>query len=167
MSLTRINLLLAALVAALVLVAWLGPGPEGLRLAPGLTELDPGSVRHIRVRDRNGLRLEAQRTVDGWHLLHPFQGPADAIRLEALARIAQAPSQRRIPSEEVDPEAMGLNRSTASLELDGLLLELGATEPVNRRRYVRVGHQVHLIDDLFQHLLLADPASFLAQPAPR
>lgn len=160
MKLSRINLLLGAAVALLAVFT-------GFSLMPGkdlasmrLTERDPGSLRHIRIDRGNGNVLVFERTLTNWHMTIPHNQAADTDKLRAVARIAAAPSRRRFAVKDADPAELGFSPPPVRLQLDGELLEIGGTEPIRRRRYVRIGEWIHLIDDLFQHHLLAAPEAF-------
>jgi hypothetical protein len=161
-SLGRINLLLAVLVAVLGVAVWLGPGsPESRHL----TTLDPAAIRQVVVRRPGQAELRFERDARGWRRVAPTPGAADPGRLNRLVQIAAATPRRQLPGARVDAAAAGLAPPLAVLELDGRRLELGATEPVNDRRYVRTGGQVYLIDDRYP--LPAAPGASLSPPTPR
>lgn len=157
----RLNLGLALLVAVLGgLVLW-GTWRQQGPATPPLTGLDPSRIQHVRLH-RDDLSLSFTRTPRGWR---SDGRNADGAKLEALCRLAAAPSLRRFPAELADPAELGLAPPALVLELDDLSLEFGATEPIRQRRYVRHGDTVHLIDDRHQHLLLA-PADVLVPGVP-
>lgn len=164
MKLSRINLLLGAVVALLALFTALGPMSGKDQVMSPLTQLDPESLRHIRIDRGDGDVLGFERDLEGWRMTMPYSRTADTDKLRAVARIAAAPSRRRFAAADADPAELGLGPAQLRLELDGELLEIGGTEPIRRRRYVRVGPWIHLIDDLFQHHLLATPEAFIASP---
>lgn len=149
MGLGRVNLILGALVLALV-VGWMASRPAP---GPALTDLDPGAIGQIRVSDRRGLKFALARDGADWRLTHPQAGPADPDQAAALAGLARTPSHRQLPLEGLDLQALGLDPPGLRLELDGRVLELGGTDPVQGRRYVLVAGRVHLIADPIAHLL--------------
>lgn len=151
MGLGRINLALGALVVVLALVVWWAPSGQ----VPGvpLTDLEPRAIREIRVSDRQGLKFALVRDGDNWRLTHPRVAPADPVQAAALAGLARAVSYRQFPLSDLDPKSLGLDPPGLRMELDEQVLELGATDPIQDRRYVRVADQVHLIADPIQHLL--------------
>jgi hypothetical protein len=161
MQLSRINLLLGAVVALLAVIASFTLMPDKDLAVTPLTGLDPASVRHVRIDRGDGDVLEFKRRPTGWHMTLPYSRSADTGKLHAVARIAAAPSRRRFPAAGTDPTELGFSPPPIRLKLDGELLEIGGTEPIRRRRYVRIGDWIHLIDDLFQHHLLAAPEAFI------
>jgi hypothetical protein len=163
MRIAHLNLALVGLVGLLALAAFLWSTP-GLDTGTPVTRLDPAAVSEVRI-ERPGVAVQAfERLPDGWRMTAPQSAAADAERLDRLVQIAAAPSHRRLPAEAVDAAELGLAPPAITLILDHTRLELGDTEPVNRRRYLRVGRQVHLIDDRFAHLLWGAPRSLVAAP---
>ncbi len=136
------------------------PGPDHEETQTPLTPLDPVSIQRIRLQ-RMGETLEFTRSSTGWRT---GQGRADDDRLSALTRIARGPSLRHFNVNEASAQELGLAPPQLVLELDGLRLEFGATEPIRQRRYVRIGDTVHLIEDRHQRQLLAPAASYLTKP---
>jgi hypothetical protein len=164
MKIGRINLLLGALLGLLGLLAFSGLW-QAPTAHPPLTGLNPAQLQSLRISQGVERRLAFQRQGDGWRMLEPFPGKANARKLNDLARIAQAPSLRRFDLAQADSAELGFADPPLRLELDSLTLEFGGIEPIRMRRYVRIGQQVHLIEDRFQHHLLADAAAFAAPPA--
>ena len=164
-GLARVNLTLAALVTLLALVALFGPDPAGERTLETLTPLNPEKLERIRIHRSGDEPISFEHRADGWQMTAPFRLTADQKKLAALAHIAAAPSHRSFPAGETDLSELGLAPAPLRLELDGLTLEIGGTEPIGRHRYVRLGDRVHLIDDRFQHHLLA-PAETLLESSP-
>lgn len=163
MTPVRVNLLLLGLVSLLGLALWVWPDPD--HQGP-LTSLDPDRLAVIRLGDRRGLKLVLERGPDGWRLTYPQAGPADPRRVQALARLAAARVYRSFSAKDGDLGAWGLDDPAYWVQLDSVALMVGADEPLRRRRYVRLGDQVHLIDDQYQQWLVAPVDAFLAQPFP-
>ena len=161
MGLARVNLALAGVVTLLALATLYGPEPGDTLAEAPLTELDPGKIRQIRIDRRGRDPIAFERDADGWGMTAPYRIAANGDKLQALARIASTPSHRGFPVGQADLAELGLAPASLHLELDGLVLEIGGTEPIQRRRYVRLEGRIHLIDDLFQHHLLAGAEAFV------
>jgi len=164
MRLSRINLLLGATVLLMAVFAGFSLIPDETSAVTRLTKQDPRSLRHIRIDRGDGNVLAFERNLTGWRMTIPYNRIANPDKLHAVVRIAAAPSHRRFAVEDTDPAELGFSPPPVHLQLDGELLEIGGTEPIRRRRYVRIGEWVHLIDDLFQHHLLAVPETFVQSP---
>ncbi len=160
--LSRVNLALMGVVAVLALAVAFGPDPAREKAPAQLTGLDPESLRSIRI-DRGGDgTLGFERDSGGWDMIAPYRIAAKGDKLQALARIASTPSHRSFPTAQTEIAELGLATASLRLKLNDLTLEIGGTEPIRHRRYVQLEGRIHLIDDLFQHHLLAAPEAFVA-----
>lgn len=159
---TRFNLGLGLLVAALALIVWLDQRTL-TQAPPPITELDPRQVQRIRLA-RQGVEIILQRTPGGWQMAAPQAAPANPAQVEALLAIATAYSLERFPTP---PELaqFGLAPPSAVVELDRTRIEVGGTQPVSHQRYLRIGDQIHLINDRFPHLLQASAERYILPPA--
>jgi hypothetical protein len=123
---------------------------------PTLTDLDPDAIAEIAIERPGTPRTRLERTAEGWFLREPLEAPADGERVARLLQIATAPVRRTLPSD-ADPQALGLEPPRLTLTLDGLVLRIGATEPLAQRRYVGVGDRVVLIDGQYYRDLATPP----------
>jgi hypothetical protein len=155
-----INLVLLAVVLALAALAWLGAGGDA-EPAHRLTELSPGDVQAISIERGADSSVVLEREGGGWILRQPYGLPADPQRVGRVLRMLGAESHRRLTPPAGQLEQYGLTDPLARLRVDGLTLEMGRTEPLRHRRYVRSGAEVHLIEDLWLPVLLGRPESFL------
>jgi hypothetical protein len=142
----HLNLLLAVLVAGLAAAAYFGrekPEPP----PPPLTALKAEDINRILVRHagRDDIRLEKRGTT--WWLTAPVETRAESIEVGALLELAGRASQRRYPVAEMDLAKLGLAPSDWSIQLNDVRLEFGGLDPIESRRYVRLGETVHLIED--------------------
>lgn len=154
------NLFLLGLSAALLAVLWLEPGREEPAVER-LSTIDPATVERIQIQWPGGQTMTVRRDADGWRMSAPYQLPADDLRIRALLSLAAAQSLARFPVSDDELSQYGLAPPRARIVLDEATFEVGDTEPLNGRRYVRHGDRVHLVaDDFFQHLS-AEPASYL------
>lgn len=159
---SRINLVLALLVAALV-IADLWPASTG-GLAP-LTRLAPGEVGTVRVERGNRLHLSLQRTDQGWQLTHPDQAAAREERVNQLLAVLGAPRRYSFPGD-ADLARFGLAAPAAILRIQGASFDdvellFGDRDPGQSGRYVLVGDDIAVVDDLFFNLLSLPAQHFI------
>jgi hypothetical protein len=154
-----LNLLLLLLVALLSTLA--NRDLERERLAAMLTELDPAAIAEIVLEHDGTPKIRLVRDGGTWRMESPYQVPAQDGRIAQLARIAATPVYRTLPETEA-AEGLGLTPARVRLGLDGLMLRLGDTDPIDKRRYVAVGGQIHLIDDGFWHHLSAPAEAYVS-----
>lgn len=152
----RLNLILLALAGLLGILIWQSRPPA----FPPLTGLDPAAVSQIEIRDRSGRQVRLSRRDNGWQ---SGGNPADQTRVARFLGICRTPSLERFAAPE-DLTPFGLEPAPIRLQLDELTLDIGATDPVNGWRYVRIGQQIHLIADGFYHHLTASPEAWLEAP---
>jgi hypothetical protein len=154
----KLNLALLGVVAVLgLLLAW-NPGHQETEAVP-LARLDPQTVTKIQISGRQNLVLEKR---DGhWRLTQPLDVPANEFRVEQLLQIPKADSDARYPVDPAQLARYQLAPPNASLKLNDLTLEFGGTEPIQSRRYVKVGDTLHLVADSFYQHLTAVPTDYV------
>jgi hypothetical protein len=155
---SRVNLLLACVVAVL-LAATLWPVQQPERMA--LTDLSGERIATLRVERGDRLAIELQRSDAGWQLRYPKDAAAEDRRVQQLLAIAQAPVRDHFPAGP-DPARYGLQHPQAVLQLDGLRLLFGDRDPAQELRYVQVGGEIRVIDDVYFNLLTL-PAQHFAR----
>ncbi len=158
---TLLNVALVAIVLVLVILAVYEPGIEVTPEPPRLTDLKPGAVQHLRMQRPDHPEMRFERRAGTWHMLAPYQLPANNLRLEAVPEILEAASHAQFPARDLALERFSLDPPNASLFLDQLRIDFGGSEQLSARRYVRLGDTVHLITDRFYHHLLTAPAGLV------
>ncbi len=142
-----INLALFVLLAGLALFAFYGTGKESPEQSPTLTVIDPGKISQIRINHKDGEIIGLIKDAQGWRLNQPISVPANSGNVQRLLELARTPSYAQLDVRGVDLRKYKLDSPDLNVEFDGMELAFGGTEPLEGRRYVRVGHVVHLIDD--------------------
>jgi hypothetical protein len=161
-SRTLLNIALLALVIGLGLLVFYEPGIEAPEEKPKLTNLDPEAIQSVRIVRLGQEDIRVQRSGTQWRLLKPVAARADKFRMSALLRITAAQSYSNYPLSEVNAAQLGLDKPEVKLFLDDTELDFGKTEPINGRRYVRLGETVHLISDFAYYHLIGDYATFIS-----
>ncbi len=159
-NLLNLGLLLAVLVlGGLIWFAQQEPPeaePERLTM---LTEAD---ITRIEIRPARRADALLERRGAEWWLAEPFTARADRARVDAAIGLARARSEARYSASAVDARQAGLDEPALVLRIDDTTLELGGTEPLHGRRFVRVGDSVHLIVDRYSYLLQGGVASLVS-----
>ena len=153
-----LNLGLLALIAILAAVAVLKPGkkeePQPTLLAGKLDDLN-----HVTLQNKETLTFEKR---DGlWWLTAPFAAPVNQVRMRQLLEVGQAASSAHYPIKPEELAQFGLGQPQATLALGDSILQFGTTDPINMRRYVRMGDTLHLVDDNFFHHLTASATDYV------
>ncbi len=161
MNRKAVNLGLFGLVLLLALVAYFEPGIKQAAEKIPLTNLKPEEVDFIRISDNRGRDLVMERVQGRWQMRSPFKKPADEQRIRQLLNITTTRSFSRFALPEAQLAEFGLDPAPIHLQLNETRLEIGGNEPVQFRRYVRVGDQLHLISNGFHHHLMAQADDFV------
>lgn len=153
-----LNLALLVVVAILGAFAILEPGKDE-EAASALAPVDDNALTTVTLQNKETIVFEKK---DGhWRLTSPIQAPANEIRVRQLIDIAKSKSESAYP---VKPEELGkfeLDKPKATLTLGGATLVFGGSDPINMRRYVRVGDTLHLVNDNFFHHLQAAATDYV------
>ena len=157
-----LNVLLLAAVLGLVLIALYQPGIKPALPPVKLTSLSPEQVQRIRI-ERSGKPVIVLTKEQGhWRITAPLTLPADDTRVASLLRLLQDTSQARFPAKPADLAKYKLERPALTVTFGDLPVSFGDTDPINGRRYVRIGDTVHLVTDMYYYQLDADPSAFVS-----
>jgi len=157
-----INLLLLVAIGILILVAYFEPGIDEQTEIPAITTLNKDQLRRIHLNrpvrdDLVLLNTGAQR----WVIEHMPELPADNYQVNALQKLAEQKAVRSYAASELDLAQLQLDPPYATAVLNDTAIEFGNLEPLQGLRYVRVADQVHLIPDLYLHLIEASYTQFV------
>ena len=157
----RINLALAAIVAALSAIAYREVRVEVDAREPALSALDADTVERIGVRCTRCVARAFVRSNGRWKMREPYALDADEATIARLIGIAASPVRQRHAPRDFDLARIGLSPPLMTLELDALTLEIGLTDALRGDRYVRVGDEIAMVPDRFSPFLMATPESEL------
>ncbi len=159
-SLLNLGLLLAVLLLGGLI--WLSQQKPPSAEPERLTALAGEDITRIEIRPARHADAVLERRGAEWWLVEPFAARADRARVDAVIGLARARSQARYSASEVDLRQAGLDRPDLRLRVNDITLELGGTEPLRGRRFVRVGDSVHLIVDRYSYLLQGGVAALVS-----
>ena len=153
-----LNLGLLALIAILAAVAVLNPGKKE-EAQPTLVAAYPDALNLVTLQNKEKLTFQKK---DGlWWLTAPFAAPVNQVRMRQLLEVGQATSSAHYPIKPEELAQFGLDQPQATLTLGDSILQFGNTDPINMRRYVRMGDTLHLVDDNFFHHLTASATDYV------
>ena len=122
-----------------------GTEAESTPTVEALWTVDSAAIRSIRLEDlEGGTVVEVERhPEEGWHLVQPTPGPADAGRVERGASWLAAPRPRSVLPDSDDLAAFGLEEPSKRIVMtleDGSQkqLDVGRTDPTGSVVYARV-----------------------------
>lgn len=160
---TLLNLALAALALGLAALIWLRPGLERDSVSQAITAIDPQQVSMIELTRRAAEPLTFSRHDGHWLIDATTAIPADDFQIHTVLALLEASTIRSYAAESLNLAGLGLDPPQASIRFDTTLIELGNTEAIEGLRYARLGAQVYLIEDRYQHLLNAGLGNFVSR----
>lgn len=142
-----VGVLAVAVVGAVLLSRRPPTTPAGETPTPeAVWEIDSTSIRSIRIEDlQAGTIVEVERQAEeGWHLVQPTPGPADAARVEQSATWLSLPRPTGVLHDVTDLAAFGLDQPLKKIVVvfqDGSQQELtvGRMDPTGSVVYVQSG----------------------------
>ena len=147
-----LNVGLLAIVVVLAALAFFEPGKKKPENTP-LAAVDENTLNAITLKNQDTIVFEKK---DGhWRLAAPFAAPANEVRVKQLIGIAQSPVEVEYPVQGENLAKFELDKPKATLTLGTKTLVFGGSDPINMRRYVRVGDKLDLVNDDFSHHLSA------------
>ena len=159
---TLLNLALLLLVAALATFVALHPAKKKAP-PPRLTSFAPDQIKDIRIERQGHITITLKKQTGGhWRILAPIDTPANDFRIDNLLRLARARSYARYPVAGLALAKFGLQAPALKVFFNAQEIDFGGTEPLNHRRYVKVGDAVHLISSRYYHMLNAALPSYVS-----
>jgi hypothetical protein len=155
------NLILFVVIIVLGLVIWLDPFTEPPPQPASLTQTEPATIRTITMSRSGQLQFALEkRDLQGelaWYLTTPIEMPANPVKVSQLLDLLSTDSLRQYALESDILTKLGLDPPGWEIALDQTIVQFGKTEPLEQRRYVRVGAKVHLINDRFSQYNFGSP----------
>jgi len=160
-----LNLGLLLLIGVLVLLTVYEPGIEKQKELPHLLSLKRDDVKLIRIEREDQKTVELTRDNQGkWQLIQPLKIAASDFRISSLLRITEQKSLGDYPADKGHLTRFGLDKPRVTLTLnDTTKITFGNSTPLDQRRYVQVGDQVHLISDSLYYHLIGRYTTFIRQ----
>jgi len=152
-----LNLFLLITVILLILSVFFSKKKDNL--LPLLTNINPDSITKIIIRHNNHESLIRKQTVNGksyWRFIQPIKVDANGFRLQSLLALINAPVHAHYKISDINPESIGLDKTSNSVQFDGEKIVFGIINPVNHLRYILYKKQIYLIQDVYFPLINSD-----------
>ncbi len=158
-----LNLALLLLAVILVGIVIFEPGKKPASTLSPLTQLTAAEINHIHIKRATGKDIELVKETNGqWWMHNPYYLPANEFRVQSLLRLAATESLSSHNLVEQQPATYGLDQPRAIVTFNrSTRVRFGDTEPLQQRRYVQVGGQLHTIVDTFYYQAAANPTGYL------
>ncbi len=162
-----LNLALLALVGVLVLLVIYEPGSDKPPAPSPLTTIKSEAITRILIRRENpgkpAEEIRLEKTGNRWFMRQPYAMPADDFRVRSLLRLAETASLGRHDLGGLTLATYGLDAPRATVTFnDDTVIRFGKTEPLSHRRYVQLGDQLNLIEDLYYYQAAGNLSLYLS-----
>lgn len=161
MNRLHLNLALVLVVAALAATLYFTQKKE--EKGPPLTALTEATLERIRIEHPNAPAIALQKQDDQWRLTEPVQAAADGLEVASIVNLSTAEAKRKLAVADVKLSELKLDPPQYTVTLNDIRLELGDSEPIEFRRYVRVGEEIALIDEPSSAALDRDYSDLVAK----
>lgn len=128
-----------------------------------LTPLAAEGVSKIVIEWPGSPTIVLEKQAAEWQLTAPVKGRADRFEAVGATSLASTEVQGTVEGADVDLKELGLDPPDHVVTLNDVKIEFGGSEPLQSRRYVRVGGVVKLIDDPASAALDKDYADLVAK----
>ena len=140
-----LNIALAALIAALVLLAIYKPGTKPGPTGTPLTSLTAPDIQRIRLLRPQQPPMVLEKNAETWRLTGPRAARANEARLNELVQLAATPVPTRFSVAPTELVKYGLDNSLATLFLNEHEIRFGGMHPLENQIYVWHDGQVALL----------------------
>lgn len=147
MNRASFSLILVAVLALLSATLYFTRDHGKDKTPAALTTLQSEAITTIALEHPGAAAILLRKHGEQWRLEAPVQGRADTFEVAGLLAIATQKAYRELPLADVDPAELKLAPAQYTLRFDEQTLQFGDVDPIEYRRYVRIGDQVKLTDD--------------------
>lgn len=152
-----INLVLLALIGAIVAFLYLRPKPQE-ELKPEtypVSSLKLGDFKRISVEFPAKAPVVFEKVDNYWHIARPFSARADQMGVQRMLSIVAAESSDKFPA--TDLARFGLDKPRLKLKLDDEEFLFGTYNPVTSDQYVAYKDSVYLVPSSYADYASVQP----------
>lgn len=155
-----VNLALAVLVAALLLLAWIAPKPAQ-QAELRLSGLSAAEVTRIGIEKPGQAPIALEKSAAGWRLVAPFPARADTQAVDRALELLGATASQRFPARDLG--RFQLDRPLLRIRLNDQEFSFGTQNPITGGIYLATRGHVYLISPRYLSAALRMPADFASR----
>lgn len=110
-----------------------------------LTALKADAIQTIRIEHPGAPAIAMEKNNGQWRLTAPVQADVDALEANGVIALASFDAQQTLDPATVNPKELGLDPPRYAVTFNDQKIEIGGEEPIQYRRYARVGNTIALI----------------------
>jgi hypothetical protein len=142
----HLNLLLLVLALALVPALYFSREKPAPPPKP-MTGLSREALTRVLIHHDGADDIRLEKQAGAWWLVKPVHTLADPVEINGVLELATHESGNRYPVAGMKLAEFGLDKPSWYVELNGLRISFGDLDPIQGRRYLRIGDEVDLVDD--------------------
>lgn len=158
-----LNLLLLAIIAALVALVVYEPGIEAPPAAAKFSPLKADEIARIKIAIKNEAPIILEKTDHQWWLQTPVRLRADEAMAKHILTLLDETSFADYPAASMDPATTGLSEPQIQLWFNDTEIDLGKRNPLQQQRYAQIGARVHMITDKMTYRLSGDYSRYVSR----
>ena len=140
-----LNVALAMLVGALVLLAIYKPAAKQGPVGTPLTSLAAQDIQRIQLMRPKQSQIVLEKNAEGWRLTTPLVARANEARVSELIQLATTRVPTRFPTAPAELGKFALDSPLATLFLNEAEIRFGGMHPLENQLYVWHNNHVQLI----------------------
>lgn len=140
-----LNIGLALLIVALVLVNVYQPGKKQEPEGTPLTSLTTSEVRQIRLLRPQQTPVVLEKISETWRMIAPRTARANEVRVNELVQLADSRVKVRFPAVDTELAKYGLDNPLVTVFLNDQEIRFGGMHPLESQLYVSHDGQVALV----------------------
>ena len=156
-----LNIGLALLVGALILLVLYKPGTGQEAQGTPLTAIPADNVQRIKLVRPKQPEIVLERIGEHWRLHAPRKARASSFRVNELLSLAAMRVSTRFPATPAELGKYGLDQPLATLFLNDAEIRFGGMHPLDNQLYVLHDGQVQLVPASVLRAVSAPPNDFL------
>ena len=150
-KLNILNLVLFIVVISLAFIIYFSE-EQNTRL-PTLTELDPNTIKLIKIQHNKNSTLIRKQGDKQWQITLPVSVAANNFRISSLLELVIAPVHSQYALAEIDLVKIGLENPATSIQLNDTIISFGTINEATQLRYVLLNKSVYTIEDVYYPLI--------------
>lgn len=145
MKRSQLNAVLLVVGLGLAVVVFLSQEKE--KKGEPLTPLVASAVSKITLDHPGKPAITLEKRDGQWQLSAPVQAHAEAVEINGILALATMETKSTLDAAQVKLADLGLDPAQYRVTLNDVALDIGGTEPLQFRRYIKVGDKIALVDD--------------------
>ena len=127
-----------------------------------LTDISADAISQIFIYHHQR-EINLDKSDSEWRMTQPIEITANQFRVKTLLNLLSTTSHVQYNADDLDLKKYGLDQPESFIRFDNFKIDFGILNPINDLRYVKIGNQLHLIDEHYYPLLSSQIGTLIAR----